>query len=85
MSEQRETSMMDDLLDHIITTCSTPERTEKIVDRVLWPVFQNLYMRLCYLRFMFHGLTVLMMVNTALLIIILFMVWHRHGLLEHRA
>jgi hypothetical protein len=64
-------SMVDEFLDHFISTCSTPERTEKVVDKILVPLLSNLAIRFYMVRLMFHGLTILLCIQTVLLIIIL--------------
>jgi hypothetical protein len=66
-----DASMVDEFLDHIIVTCGTPERTQKLVEKILLPVLSNLSLRFYMFRLMFHGITILLCIQTVLLIIVL--------------
>lgn len=66
----------ESFLDHVLNTCGTPENMQVIMDRLL----QNVSMRFQYVRIMFHTLSVIVSIQTVLLLIIVTMVWRlQHG------
>jgi len=72
--DQRHKTTFESFLDHVITTCGTPENMQMITDRLL----QNVSIRFQYVRIMFHTLSVVVSIQTCLLILIVYMLFHKN-------
>lgn len=68
--------MLQDMLDHVFEKatdyCSKPENTEKITEKLLTPILQSLAMRFQWLFVALQGLAALLVIQTVLLVWILF-------------
>lgn len=75
-NSNKSPTTFESFLDHILTTCGTEENMKVIMDRLL----QNVSMRFQYVRIMFHTLSVIVSIQTVLLLIIVSMLWKlQHG------
>jgi hypothetical protein len=61
----------ESFLDHVITTCGTSENVDILTDRLL----QNVSLRFQYVRIMFHTLSVMVSIQTCLLILVVYMLY----------
>jgi hypothetical protein len=61
----------ESFLDHVLTTCGTPENMDLITDRLL----RTVSLRFQYVHIMFHTLSVMVIIQTCLLILVVFMLY----------